>query len=1069
MDTDLGPGGDQSPRDWENPGLTNRNRLDPRSHFHPFPDEALAAAMDRGGSPWFLLLNGTWRFHLASSPERAPAGVESPDYDTGAETWCDSPVPMSWQMAGHGRPQYTNVTYPFPVDPPRVPRENPTGCYRRVFEVPEEWEGMRVVLCFQGVDSAFHVWVNGTAVGFSKGSRLTAEFDVTEALRAGTNVLAVRVYQWSDGSYLEDQDMWWLSGIFRDVYLTASPMVAIRTFQVRTDLDESYEKGLLRVDLAVRNWGGQSSVRGVEMRLLDAEGQPATSRGSRATVSVEPGAEALVGLEKTLESPRTWTAETPYLYTLVLVLKDDEGKVTEAVSCRVGFRVVEIRAGNLLVNGQRVLLKGVNRHDHHPLLGKAVPLESMTRDVLLMKRHNINTVRTSHYPNDPRFYELCDRYGLYVIEEADLETHGFEPLGDWSRLSDDPAWETAYTDRMNRMVERDRNHPSVILWSLGNESGFGRNHKAMAALARRMDPTRPIHYEGDYGLETVDVFSLMYVPLDKLAAIGEGRRKIETRGHELSPEQYKDKPFILCEYAHAMGNGPGGLKEYWETIYSHKRLQGGCVWDWIDQALWKADGGYYAYGGDFGDVPNDGTFICNGLVFPDRTPSPALAEYKKVIEPVKVEFVDTAAGKARLTNRYDFLDLTHLEMAWSVEREGQVLHAGTQKCPKVAPGRGKAFTLPWAKVLGTTPIASDTWGTVSFRLAVATAWAAAGHEVAWAQAELESAAPSGGRKGGVRAKAAKAAAEAARPQRLGRAPGVRESARAVVVEGAGFAVSFDRDAGRITEWTSQGRTVLARGPRLGFWRAPIDNDVALLAAWKREGYHLLEHRVDEVTVEEEAGGARVKVRCRIAPPGLMRALDALYAYLVTPAGDVLLSVDLTPVGDLAVPLPRVGLDLELPPALDDVQWYGRGPGESYVDSREAGRLGLWQMGVDQLYTPYVHPQENGNRTDVRWVCFTGARGFGLFARGYPTLNFGAQRWSRETLEAAAHPTDLKPAATLAVTLDHRHQGLGSATCGPGPWEPYVLKPEAMSFRVRLAALDREQHTPWLVYRDEPST
>jgi beta-galactosidase/evolved beta-galactosidase subunit alpha len=1049
-------------RDWEDPGLTHRSRLEPHAHLFPFPDEDSAATCDRERSPWFRLLNGIWRFCYTPSPEQAPVGFEHPDFDESRGTWGEITVPMSWQMAGYGRPQYTNVIYPFPVDPPRVPRENPTGSYRRIFELPEIWVGMRILLTFQGVDSAFHVWVNGQPVGFSKGSRLTAEFDLTGVVHPGRNTLAVRVYQWSDGSYLEDQDMWWLSGIFRDVYLTATPAVHLRTFAVRTDFDETYERAVLRVELVVRNDGAEPAVRSVEARLLDADLQPAASRGAWATASVEPAAEALVGLEKALENPRKWSAETPHLYTLVLALKDPEGTVVEAVSCRVGFRQVEVREGSLLVNGQRVMLKGVNRHDHHPLLGKTVPFECMLQDVLLMKQHNINTVRTSHYPNDPRFYDLCDEYGLYVIEECDLETHGFAPLGNWSRLSDDPAYEAAYTDRMVRMVERDRNHPSVILWSLGNESGFGCNQRAMAAAARRIDPTRPIHYEGDYGLETADVYSRMYADLDTLAAIGDGRRKIPSGSTELAPEQYKDKPFILCEYAHAMGNGPGGLKEYWETIYRYRRLQGGCVWDWIDQALWKADAGYYAYGGDFGDLPNDGTFVCNGLVFPDRTPSPALLEYKKVIEPVAVEVVEIESGKLRLTNRYDFLDLGDLDLVWSLERDGTALAGGSQKAPKIQPGRSKVITLPWAEERAAPQPSEDLWLTLSFRLAAAVSWAGAGHEVAWAQVELWPPAPS------AEGAAAEPAVGVARHAlRTGRQPAITETSGSVALTGEDFQIDLDRSTGRIVRWVFRGQDLLTLGPRLNFWRAPIDNDVVLVPAWRAEGYHHLMHRVDAVACAEEPEAARVTVWSRIAAPGSAKAFEATYDYVAAACGDLVLSVEIQPHGELFSPLPRIGLEMLLPQTMDRVQWYGRGPGECYADSREAGRFGVWRKSVDELATPYVHPQENGNRTDVRWVCLTDRGGVGLFARGYPTLDFSAHRWSRQTLETAAHSTDLRPADAMTLNLDYRQNGLGSATCGPGPWEPYRLAAGPTTFRLRLAPILLDRHTPWLLYRDEP--
>jgi beta-galactosidase/evolved beta-galactosidase subunit alpha len=1033
-------------RDWENPDLLHRNRLEPHAHLVPFPDEGLATSRDRGLSPRFRLLNGTWRFAFAPAPELAPEGFEKPDLDDADSPWVGIEVPMSWQMAGHGRPWYTCARYPFPVDPPRVPNENPTGCYRRRFDLPEAWAGMRVHLTFDGVDSAFHVWVNGAAAGFSKGSRLSAEFDITDLVRPGVNMLAVRVCQWSDGSYVEDQDMWWLSGIFRDVYLTARPAVHVRSFAVRTELGGSPRRPAgLHVDISVRNDSGENAKRSVEAHLLDASGNPASGDWPRAAVTVARGDEAAVVLERSVDDALSWTAETPNLYTLVLALRDPGGAVTETVSCRVGFRTVEVKEGNILVNGKRIVLKGVNRHDHHPRLGKTVPWDCMVQDVLLMKRHNINTVRTSHYPNDPRFYDLCDEHGLYVIEETDLETHGFADVGNWSRLSDDPAWEKAYVDRMVRMVERDRNHPSVIMWSLGNESGFGRNHRAMAEAARRQDPTRLIHYEGDYGLEIVDVFSLMYPHLDKVEAIGEGRKKITSGPFELAPEQYRDKPFIMCEYAHAMGNGPGGLTEYWDTIYRHKRLQGGCVWDWIDQALWKEDSGFYAYGGDFGDVPNDGTFICNGLVFPDRRPSPALAEYKKVIEPVQVEVVDASAGKVRVTNRWDFLDLAGLELVWTASRDGETVAEGTQKMPRVAPGKSRVVDVPWQKSAPEAPPGVETLLTLSFRLVRSTSWADAGHEVAWSQMEIP-------------APAEPARKPAAGPVRI------EETAASIRVSGEDFRIELDRSAGRIARWTASGRDLLVLGPRLNFWRAPIDNDAPLLVSWRREGYHLMMHRVDACACTQEQGKARISISSRIAPPGVARGFAATYAYVVDGTGWVELEVKLQPVNDPLSPVPRVGLEMLVPQASDQVQWYGRGPGECYVDSRAAGRFGAWRRTVDELYTPYVHPQENGNRSDVRWVSFADVRGRGFFVRGYPTVDFSAHRWSRENLETAAHPTDLRPAPAMTVNIDWRQHGLGSAACGPGPWDQYVLTPQPVTFRIGIAPLEAGLHSAWALYR-----
>ncbi|MDH7568428.1 MAG: glycoside hydrolase family 2 TIM barrel-domain containing protein, partial [Armatimonadota bacterium] len=571
--------------DWENPRVFARRRLPARASFFPYPDQESALTYQRAASPWFSLLNGRWKFHYADTPAEAPEDFYAEEFDD--SDWDDLPVPGMWEMMGYGRPHYTNVQYPFPVDPPRVPTENPTGSYRREFYIPGDWAGRRVVLRFEGVDSAYQVWVNGQEAGYSQGSRLPAEFDITPFVRPGHNTLAVRVWKWSDGSYLEDQDMWWLSGIFRDVYLLSLPQTGVADVCVRTPLSPDYRDALLELRVTVRNAAPVEKQVCVEVDLRDAEGGAVLETPAVVHAQVAAGEDTCLPVQAPVANPRKWSAEDPALYTALITLKDAQGQVLEVVPIRVGFRAVEMKNGNLLVNGVPVLFKGVNRHEHHPDLGRAVPLETMAEDVRLMKQHNINAVRTSHYPPDPRFLDLCDEYGLYVIDECDLETHGFG-MNKWvGNPTDDPEWEEACVERMVRMVERDKNHPCVVLWSLGNEAGFGRNHYAMAEAARRIDPTRFIHYEGDREQKVSDVISVMYPRLDAVIEMGE---KLEQGG---------EKPYICCEYAHAMGNGPGNLKEYWDVFYRYRGLQGGFVWEWIDHGIRRfTDDGreYFAYG-----------------------------------------------------------------------------------------------------------------------------------------------------------------------------------------------------------------------------------------------------------------------------------------------------------------------------------------------------------------------------------------------------------------------------------------------------------------------------------------
>ncbi|MCX7800713.1 MAG: DUF4981 domain-containing protein, partial [Fimbriimonadales bacterium] len=719
---------------WENPKHLHRNRLPARGYFFHCPPGRAVLPLERELSPWVLNLGGAWDFVLRETPLEDPLGFgeswpsTADDFGPESERPQVVPVPSVWQTHSEDLPHYTNVQYPFPVDPPRVPSENPTGYYATRFLIPEGWQGLRVLLRFEGVDSCFTVWLNGAEIGSSKGSRLPAEFDVTEALSwSEENVLAVKVVKWSDASYLEDQDMWWLSGIFRDVLLQAVPTPCIRDFFARARWGENV--GVLEVDAELQGAADGDSI----VATLEApDGSvAATGRGRVA------GDRASLRLEVAEALP--WSAEDPNLYRLQLDLVAARGEPIESVAVRVGFRTVEILDGLLRINGQPVKFKGVNRHEHHPRTGRTLSLETMERDIRLLKAHNVDSVRTSHYPDDPRWYELCDEAGLYIVDECDLETHGFE-LTRQPHPTTDPVWRDAFLDRMERMVRRDRNHPCVVLWSLGNESGYGENHAAMAELARRLDPTRPIHYEGDYQGETADVMSRMYPDLETVHRIGRGE---DLEGWmPLPAERHAHKPWIFCEYAHAMGNGPGGLKDYWEAFWQYPRIHGAFVWEWIDHG-WEArteDGRtYHLYGGDFGDVPNDGNFICDGLLLPDRTPSPGLRELKQVYSPLRFEAVDLPRGWLRVRNLRWFRDLSDLVGTWSIEADGRCVASGGFRLPEAAPQGEADLMLPLPKL--------DRWrgeGTLTLRARTAAdaAWLPAGHVVAHAQFPLRLAEPS---------------------------------------------------------------------------------------------------------------------------------------------------------------------------------------------------------------------------------------------------------------------------------------------------------------------------------------
>ncbi|MEV0643761.1 glycoside hydrolase family 2 TIM barrel-domain containing protein [Phytomonospora sp. NPDC050363] len=920
-----------------------------------------------------LDLSGTWRFRL-SGTAAAPEDFAEPAFDDSA--WEALPVPSHWPLHGHGAPIYTNTRFPIPVDPPHVPTDNPTGDHRRSFDLPADWPGGPAVLRFEGIESCGRIWLNGTELGITFGSRLPVEFPVGELLRESGNVLAVRVHQWSAATYVEDQDMWWLPGIFREVTLRSRPTGGLDDVRVRADFDHATGLGTLLVETDV-----PATVDCPELGLAGAP------TGEPVTVSVEP-----------------WTAETPRLYQVAV------STASERVELKAGFRTVAITGGVLTVNGRRILLRGVNRHEFDPDRGRALTEETMRLDLDLMKRHNVNAVRTSHYPPHPRFLELCDEYGFWVVDECDFETHGFEENG-WRRNpTDDPAWREPLVDRARRMVARDRNHPSVIMWSLGNECGVGDNIGHMAEAVRALDGSRPLHYEGDRTSRHTDVYSRMYADHAEVERIGLGTEdRLDDPGLDA---RRRAMPFILCEYGHAMGNGPGGLSEYQRLFERFERCQGGFIWEWIDHGIRTrtADGReFFGYGGDFGEELHDGNFVCDGLLFPDRTPSPGLVEYKKVIEPVRI--TDGGGGSVLVANGHDFADLSHLAFVWTHEVDGEEIASGTLTCPTVAAGERVGLPMP----VVAAPATGEAWWTVRAVLAKDTEWAPAGHEVAWGQWPARPA---------VRA-----------------SPAVVATAVEPATGGHRLGTAAFGENGDLTAFA--GLAVVP--PRLDLWRAPTDNDddgwgIRLAKRWRHNGLHRVGHRLVGVDAESSA----LVVRTRVAPAAVDFGLLTTYRW--SAEGDRLrLDVTVDPDGDWPVPLPRLGIRLGLPGALTAVEWFGGGPGEAYADSRAAARVARHTATIDELQTPYVYPQENGARIDVRHLILRDGDGRGLRVDGDPAFMFSARRWTSEELAAARHPTDLVPGEHVWLNLDHAQQGLGSNSCGPAVLPRHVLEAGPAAF------------------------
>ncbi|MYL46700.1 beta-galactosidase subunit alpha [Virgibacillus halodenitrificans] len=1001
---------------WEDIRITDINRREPRAFFHSFPTKQAALIGEQAYTHHFKSLNGMWDFLFLLAPEYAPPGFEQQGVDT-AE-WDQIQVPSNWQMEGYGEMHYSDLWYNFPIIPPYVPSENPTGIYKRTFFIENDWLNKDIILRFHGVDSAFHVWINGEKVGYSKGARITSEFDVTSFMREGHNEITVKVYQWSDGTYLEDQDMWWLSGIFRDVELYTQPKSGIEDFKVNTILTEKYREGRLEVSGRVRGTGEGLALR---YELLDSTLNTIISGKEQLGESFS--------ISETVSQPRLWNAEEPNLYTLLLTVIQGK-EVLEVIPQKVGFRQVEVKGKTFTVNGVPIKLKGVNRHDFHPTTGRVVSKEDMIKDIELMKQHNINAIRTAHYPNAPYLYELCDQYGMYVIDEADLECHGFELTGEYNWLADDPAWEAMHTDRLVRMVARDKNHPSIIMWSLGNESSFGDNFRKMAKICKQCDPTRLVHYEGDAKAEVTDVYSTMYTWLEHPDKEKKTMKDIVTT---------TDKPHVHCEYGHAMGNGPGGLKEYQELVYQHEHLQGGFIWEWFDHGIQTIDekgNVYYRYGGDFGDEPTNGNFCIDGLIMPDRTPSPALLEYKKIVEPVHTKDIDLKKGKFLLENKYDFISLDHLTLHYKLEKDEVVLQTGSIALDGI-PARGSGevqldYSLEFPKELG-----SEYYLTISYVTNKNFAWVPHGHELATAQFRLP----------------VETEALVIMPDEELR---IEDYAHTLIIFGNDVEVRFDKINGQMTSWKKNGVEIVEQGPKLQFWRAPIDNDMYLLKDYKEKYFmHLWHEMVDAVEVTREENRVKVTVDTINGTTNAAWHYVSRYEYNIFGNGDIQFAVSGVPGGKVnSAPamLPRIGVELFLNKECNNVKWYGRGPGESYSDSKEANLFGVYEKKVDELFTNYVHPQENGNRTDTHWTRLINQYGIGLMASavGKKPFNFSAGYYEVEDLEKAKHTIDLRKRDYIVLHLDYKQNGLGSNSCGQDQLEQYRCKFESFRLELKLS-------------------
>lgn len=1006
---------------WENHQIDGINRMPARAHFLTFPSKEKALLNNNRYTHAFKNLNGVWKFMFLDAPEYSPEGFFNSDFDV--TKMDDITVPGNWQLQGYGKMHYSDLWYNFPINPPYVPTENPTGIYKRTFFVEESYRDKKIIIRFCGVDSAYHLWINGKEVGYSKVARNESEFDITDLIRVGEeNDVTVRVYQWSDGTYLEDQDMWWESGIFRDVELIGVPKDGINDYKVIADLDDEYKNGIFKVEAFLRT----TKEVNVTFELVDAGENTVFTK----TVVAKEGKACI---DEVIADVNHWTAETPYLYKLFMTVEDD-GQIIEVIPQNVGFRNIRLNGETFLVNGVAIKFKGVNRHDYSPQNGRVVSREEIEKDIILMKQFNINAIRTSHYPNSYYLYDLCDEYGMYLIAETDLECHGFELTGDYKWITDDPSWELAYVSRMTRMIERDKNHPAIIFWSLGNESAFGCNFRKMTDVAHEMDPTRLVHYEGDFDVESADVYSTMYTWIE----------------NPKKPYLMKDiiekskKPHIHCEYCHAMGNGPGNLKDYQDLVYAHDKLQGGFVWEWFDhgiESFTESGEKYYRYGGDFGDDPSNKDFCIDGLIMPDRTPSPGLYEYKKVIEPITTTAVDIQKGIINLLSRYDFANLDRFNLVYKVMEDDVILQTGFMAVPSIEARANRDITLPYDLSAIKVKPGAHYYVNISYQLREDTSYASSGHELATAQFELPL------YKEGI----------VVRPEGI---LNVEKEHTTLHVKGANFSLDFNLVNGNLMNIVRDGMQVLSKGPRLTLWRAPISNDMEIIDKLKKVYFLHLEHEVVmNIDYHMEGNILKVEVDTINSTTNSAWHFKTKYVYTVCPSGDILIDVEGTPSGrvDLAPDmLPRIGVSMHLDKSMEHVRYFGMGPGENYADSKEAAQMGLYANTVDGLFTNYVIPQENGNHMGCKWVSMTNDRGMGLLASTEGDFNFSASWYEDKDLDDAKHTCDLVKRDYIVFNVDYKQNALGTNSCGQWQLDKYRAKFEDFKLSFRLTPFNNKE-------------
>lgn len=1014
---------------WQDATVTHINRMPMTAHYLPFTSENGALAqLKMDDARRFQLntqnerrrsLDGVWKFKLVKNPSLALTDFFKTSYNV--SDWQNINVPGSWELQGFDAPIYTDVTYPFKANPPFVPQDyNPVGHYVHEFTVPENWKGMDVIMDFEGVESAFYLWINGKMVGYSEDSRLPAHFNISKFLKKGKNRLAMKVFRFSDGSYLEDQDYWKYSGIERNVFIQARPKSRMNDYVLGNKLINQYKDGNFTLDVNMLNpQKGQK----VEVKVLSATGKSLFKQ----IQSIISPADTLIHFEKLLKNVQPWSAESPYLYTLVINTTDRNGRVEESVAQPFGFRTIEMKNGQLLVNGVAITIKGVNRQEHNAVHGRTLSIGEMVKDVKMMKQFNINAVRTSHYPNYSEWYQLCDKYGLYMVGEANIECHGILDT-EYKQLADREDWYPAFHDRMYRMIKRDRNHTAIIIWSMGNESGYGKSFEKLYDMSKAMDPTRPVQYEGGGYYAKSDIYCPMYARIWSL------RRHVNQRD---------ERPLILCEYAHAMGNSEGNLKDYWDLIYKYDQLQGGFIWDWVDQTIAKTDDKghkYWAYGGDMGfvGVVNDSNFCANGLVAADRSLHPHIWEVKKVYQNIAFEPVAFMQNRIKVTNRFDYTTLDNYQLFWAVEANGETIRSGKMNFPTLLPHQAKEMEIP----MGTLPAADNKEYFLTLRAfsKQATGAVPAGHEVAIEQMQLP-----------VRL-------EKAQEQVSGQIEKT-ETEDAITIQGKtqDFSISFSKKTGEMTSLKYDGKEMLLAGLQPNFWRGITDNDVAngtqeRCATWREAGKKMVLK-----SIKTQADNQKATVTADFDMPEQESQMQITYQMLAN--GNVEVNMHFMP-GNKALPeMPRLGMRMILKGDYDQMTWLGRGPQENYADRKSGYLIGKYSASVWEQYHPYVRAQETANKCDVRWFTLASKAGAGIRVEGAEPLSVSAWNFPQDDLLYVPSTIEHRHGGCVDkkdmvwVNIDHLQMGVGGDnTWGAMVHPEYTITPKEWSYSFTIKNL-----------------